>query len=283
MVQPRDDGLLGPDAIAWRVIGHPGSLIGGLRSLLLQSLHPLAMAGVAQHSDYVRRPLDRLRRTSYYVAATAFGDERTARQAASRVRRRHASVKGVDPVTGRAYSAEDPETQVWVHTTEWHSFLAAYRVFAGGVSPEEEDRYVAEGAIVGSRLGAERAQIPASVAELREYFESVRPMLCMSEDARRAVEFVVSPPLTRETLPYYGALRVYANAAVALVPTHLRQIAGIDRPRTLDAAALTAARPLLIAGEMPGLRNLASRAVGSETIELIESRRNPAAPASLAA
>src|SRR5918998_2321521 len=82
-----DQGLLGPDSVAWRVIGHPVSLIGGLRALIIQSLHPLAMAGVAQHSDYKRRPLDRLRRTSQYVAATTFGDREQAEAAAAHVRR----------------------------------------------------------------------------------------------------------------------------------------------------------------------------------------------------
>ena len=72
------EGLLGPDSVAWRVIGHPVSLVGGLRSLILQALHPLAMAGVAQHSDYRRRPLDRLQRTSHYVAATTFGDKKSS-------------------------------------------------------------------------------------------------------------------------------------------------------------------------------------------------------------
>ena len=271
----RDEGLLGPDAVAWRVISHPAALIGGLRSLIIQSLHPLAMAGVAEHSDYRRRPLDRLKRTTYYVAATAFGDTATAHEAAARVRRRHATVKGVDPVTGRPYSAEDPDTQVWVHAVEWHSFLAAHRAFAGPLTAPEEDRYMAEGAIVGSLLGASRDQVPASVAEMRAYFEDVRPELCVSESARTAIEFVVNPPFTRETLPYYLPLRAYGDAALALVPRDLRRLAGIDRPRARDAAAIAGARPLLVAGDLPALRRLYGLVVGRPTQELIASRRDP--------
>lgn len=272
MLSLHDDGLLGPDAVAWRVIGHPGALVGGLRSLVLQSLHPHAMAGVAQHSDYQRRPLDRLHRTTYYVAATAFGDTETANAAAARVRRRHAPVKGVDPVTGARYSADDPDTQLWVHTTEWHSFLAAYRVFAGGLSAEEEDRYMAEGAIVGSLLGTPRERVPASVAEARAYFEQVLPTLCMSDLARTAIDFVAQPAPTRETLPYLLPLRVYGSAAVALVPRHLRRLAGIDRPRALDAAAIAAARPLVVAAGLPGVRSLNALVVGRETHALIDAR-----------
>src|SRR3954471_21699708 len=108
----QDRGLLGPDSVAWKVVGHQVSLVGGLRSLIIQSLHPLAMAGVAQHSDYRNRALDRLRGPAYYVAATTFGDLQTAHAAAARVRRIHSQVRGIDPVTGRPYSADDPDTQL---------------------------------------------------------------------------------------------------------------------------------------------------------------------------
>lgn len=270
-----DDGLLGPDAVAWRVIGHPGALVGGLRSLIVQSLHPLAMAGVAQHSDYTRRPLDRLHRTTYYVAATAFGDTATAQAAAEQVRRRHRPVRGTDPVTGRRYSADDPDTQIWVHATEWHSFLAAYRVLAGRLSAEEEARYMAEGAIVGSLLGTPRERIPASVAEMRAYFEEVRPQLCVSEAARTAIDFVINPRPTLDILPYYVPLRVLGNAAWAMIPRHLRRLAGIDRPRALDISAIAAARPLVLAGQLSGLRELQRRVIGRDTSDVIRARLEP--------
>ena len=171
----REDGLLGPESVAWRVIGHPVSLVGGLRSLIVQSLHPLAMAGVAQHSDYRRRPLDRLQRTSHYVAATTFGDRATAEAAAARVRRVHKRVRGIDPVTGKPYSADDPDTQLWVHCVEWHSFLAAYRAYATSrLSRDEEDRYIAEGAPIAALLGVPESSVPKSVDEMREYFAAVQ-------------------------------------------------------------------------------------------------------------
>src|SRR3954452_17893116 len=110
-----DGGILGPTAVAWAVTSHPGALIGGLRALILQSLHPHAMAGVAQHSDYRNRGLDRLRRTAYYVAAGVFGDSETARRAGRTVQNMHRKVVGIDPITRDPYSANDPGTQVWVH------------------------------------------------------------------------------------------------------------------------------------------------------------------------
>jgi uncharacterized protein (DUF2236 family) len=275
-IHPRDEGLIGPDAVAWRVIGHPGALIGGLRSLVLQSLHPLAMAGVAQHSNYLHRPIDRLHRTTYYVAATAYGDTETARAAAERVRKRHGAVRGVDPVTGREYSADDHHTQLWVHATEWHSFLVAYRVFGPGLSPEEEDQYFWEGSVIGSQLGCPRDLIPGTAAEMSAYFRRMHSELVMSDLAREAIAFVVNPRPTRETLPYFPALAVYGNAARALVPREVRRLAGIDRSPALDLPALAAARPLLMASRLPGVREIAARVVGPETIALIDSRLRPA-------
>src|SRR5436309_10540841 len=151
-VARQDLGLFGPDTVAWKVIGHPVALIGGMRALIIQSLHPLAMAGVAQHSDYRGRALGRLRRTAAYVTATTFGDTETAYAAAARVRAVHRRVRGIDPVTRRPYSADDPDTQLWVHCVEWHSFLAIYRAYGGRLSPEAQDRCHAEGARVVASL-----------------------------------------------------------------------------------------------------------------------------------
>src|SRR5438067_2159864 len=177
------DGLLGPDSVAWRVLDHPAALIGGLRALIVQSLHPLAMAGVAQHSDYKRRPLERLRRTAYYVGGTAMGDRATALAAVERVKKVHKRVRGIDPVTGREYNAEDPETQVWVHTVEWHSFLVAHQVFGERLTAAEQDRYMSEGVRIAALLDVPEAMVPASIAEVRDYFERVAPMLCVSGPA----------------------------------------------------------------------------------------------------
>jgi uncharacterized protein (DUF2236 family) len=262
----RDLGLFGPESVTWRVIGHQASLVGGLRSLMIQSLHPLAMAGVAEFSDYRTRPLRRLQRTSRYVAATTFGTTEQAHEAAALVRRMHKRVHGVDPVTGRRFSADDPDTQVWVHTVEIHSFLAAYRAFGGSLSDEECDRYFAENVQVAPLVGTPASMVPSSVAEVRSYFASVRPELRMSEFARDAIHFVLQPPLgTCELLPLQLPMRTLSSAALALVPRDLRRLAGIDRSPLIDAAALAAARPLVTALGMPLGRNVYAAVVGRET------------------
>lgn len=259
-----DVGLFGPGSVTWKVVGHPVALVGGLRALIVQSLHPLAMAGVAQHSDYRTRSLERLRRTSLYVVATTFGDTKTAHEAAARVKRMHAHVKGTDPVTGRTYSAADPETQLWVHCVEIHSLMAAYRAYGGRLDPEEQDAYIAESARVAALLDIDPADVPSSTAELREYWERVRPELCVSESARAAIDFVLHPPLTRELLPLQVPLRITAAAAVAITPRNLRRMAGIDRPAILDRATVAAVRPAAAALTLPLLRDAPGLVLGPE-------------------
>ena len=227
------------------------------------------MAGVADFSDYRRRPLVRLQRTSAYVAATTFGTTDQAHDAAARVRRIHKRVRGVDPVTGLSYSADDPATQVWVHTVEMHSFLAAYRVFGGGLSDEEADRFFSENVQVAELVGTPASMVPATLAEVRSYFSSVRPELRMSDAARDAIHFVLQPPLSsRELLPLQLPMRALASAALALVPRDLRRLAGIDRSPLLDAAAIAAARPLVMALGLPVGRDVYAAVVGRDTTNI---------------
>lgn len=237
-----DDGLFGPGSVTWRVHASPAMLIGGLRALLIQTLHPLAMAGVAQHSDYRTRGLHRLRRTTQYVLTVTFGDTASAEAAGARVRRVHQSIRGVDPVTGRAYSAEDPETLLWVHCTEVHSFYTAYRAYGGVVSPAERDRYFAESVRAAALVGIPKESVPQSHGEMRAYFERVRPSLCVSQSALDAIRFLVAPPIARRNMKVTLSLRVAAAAAIGLVPAHLRALMGIERPWVVDAATFAGLR-----------------------------------------
>jgi len=262
----RDQGLFGPESVTWRVVGHQASLVGGLRSLIIQSLHPLAMAGVAEFSDYRSRPLKRLQRTSRYVAATTFGTTEQAHEAAALVRRIHKRVRGVDPVTGREFSADDPATQVWVHTVEVHSFLAAFRAFGGSLSDEEADRYFAENVQVAALLGTPPEIVPSSVAEVRSYFSRVRLELRMSPFAHDAIHFVLHPPMgNRQLLAYQLPLRALSSAALALVPRDLRRLANIDRSPAVDTSVLAAARPLIASLRLPLIRDAYGAVIGRET------------------
>ena len=265
---PHDWGLFGPTSVTWRVHQSPVLLVGGLRALICQSLHPLAMAGVAQHSRYKSQPLSRLKRTAEYVATVVFGDTDSAERAALGIRKVHEKVRGTDPVTGRDYYANDPELLLWVHCVEIHSFLAAYRAYGGRLSGEEQDRYLAEQVAVAEIIGIERDSVPASRAEYRDYFDSVREELCCSEHSRDAIDLVVSPPLVREMLPFHVPLRILGAAAVAITPRHMRRLAGIERSAPTYAFAGAVARASGIVMRASFFRRPASGMVGKRTVSL---------------
>ncbi len=213
-----DAGLFGPDSVTWRVHADAAMFVGGLRALLLQMLHPLAMAGVHDHSDYRRHPNRRLYRTALYVATTTYGTTQEAERAIAMVKRVHASVVGTAP-DGRPYAASDPHLVAWVHHAEVDSFLRAYQRYgAEPLSPGDADRYVAEMAVLCQKLGGEP---PArTVAELRSYFRSVRPELRGGAHARDAARWLMVPPLPLAARPAYA---VIAPAAVGLLPSWARR------------------------------------------------------------
>jgi uncharacterized protein (DUF2236 family) len=218
-VDRADPGLFGPDSITWRVHADPAMFIGGLRALLIQTFHPLAMAGVADHSDYRHDPLGRFQRTVHFVGITTFGTSVEADAAIRAVRRVHARVVGTAP-DGRRYAANDPHLLEWVHLTEVESFLAAYQRYSTRpLDDDEADRYVAEMARLGHLIGAE--QPPTSVAEMRAAMERFRPELHIGRQARDAVRFLLVPPFPLVARPAYG---VVAGAAVSLLPSWARRM-----------------------------------------------------------
>jgi uncharacterized protein (DUF2236 family) len=246
------DWLLGPSSVAWRIFTTPVvPLIGGLRTLAIEALHPHAMRGVFDHSDYLRRPLGRLQRTATYVAATALGTVEEAERAGRLVRSIHKHVRGHDPVTGRPYSADDPEAQVWVHLAQWYSYLVAHRIFVGDLSPEEEDRFVAEGAKVAMLVGTPAEMVPSSVKEARAYFDEVRPSLCVTDGAVEAISFVTGRrwPKTLQQAAVLPGTRLLGTAAIATIPRDLRRLMGVDRPTAVDMAEIAAVRAALPVGQ----------------------------------
>jgi uncharacterized protein (DUF2236 family) len=265
---PHDWGLFGPDSISWRIHSSPVLLVGGLRALIVQSLNPLAMAGIDQHSDYLVRPLSRLRRTAEYVATVVYGDSASAHRAAKMVERLHSRVRGVDPITGSQYSAADVETKIWVHCVEVHSFLAAYRAYGGRMSEGEQDAYLGEQVRAAELMGLPIELIPSSRAGFRDFFEYMRPGLCVSGASRDAIELVVNPPMTRELVPHQVSLRMMASAAVAITPGYMRRMAGIERSRLiyLGAAAGTRAAGVVMRARI--FDPLGGNLVGRRTVTL---------------
>jgi uncharacterized protein (DUF2236 family) len=202
------------DRAIWRVHADASIFVGALRALLLQSLHPLAMAGVADHSDYRSDPWGRLQRTAHFLAATTYGTETQAEQACATVRDVHRHVRGVAP-DGRHYSASDPHLLKWVHLAEVDSFLAAFQRFGDEpLDAWERDSYVDDMAVVAEALGV--LDPPTSVRELRRQLAAYQPELRGTPEARQAARFL----LMRSPIPLAarGPYTVLGATAVALLP-----------------------------------------------------------------
>lgn len=201
-----------------RVHADASMFVGGLRALLLQSLHPLAMAGVAEHSDYRGDPWGRLQRTSTFLAVTTFGTAADAQRAVDRVRGIHRRVHGVAP-DGRTYRADDPHLLEWVHIAEIDSFLLAHQLY--GAQPLDQagrDGYVADTSRIAEALGV--PDPPRTEAELAQRIAAYRNELHGTEAAREAARFLLlTPPLPLLARMPYGVL---ASAAVAMLPPWAR-------------------------------------------------------------
>jgi uncharacterized protein (DUF2236 family) len=222
------DGFFPPQSVAWRVSADLSSPVAGLRSLLLQALHPLAMAGVDQHSDWRADPVGRLAATSSYVTTVLFGERGVAERAAAHVRKIHERVRGTDPETGRSYSASDPALLLWVHAALVDSGIAGCALFGDELSPAQADRYVAEMTVAARIVGVPEAMVPASTAELAAYLDSVRPELRCSAAATESMAYLLDPPgLDLEVAEIWQDIR---EAAVVSLPGWARELYGYSAP-----------------------------------------------------
>jgi uncharacterized protein (DUF2236 family) len=219
-----------------RVHGDSSMFIGGITALLLQSLHPLAMAAVAGHSGYRGDPWGRLQRTSYFLAVTTFGRTSDAQEEIRKVRAIHQRITGTAP-DGRPYAASDPHLLTWIHIAEADSFLRAHTRF--GAEPLDQpgrDGYVADLARIGAELGV--PDPPRTEAELTARITSYRGELAGTAQAREAARFLLlTPPLPAMARPPYAVL---AAAAVSLLPGWARRPLRLPR---LPATETTLIRP----------------------------------------
>lgn len=231
--QPEDDGYFGPASITWRLAADLSAPVAGLRALLMQALHPLAMAGVDQHSGWRRDPAGRLAATSAYLATLTFGDRATADRAAAQVRRIHDHVRGTDPVTGRPYAASDPALLLWVHATFVDSGLAAARAFGTPPSDAEAKAYIRETRIYAEVLGVPRDIIPADQRGLAEYVSSVVPELMNTPAAEEAAGYLLDPPnMDPAVADLWQELR---DAVLAVLPDWALDRYGYGAPPPLTA------------------------------------------------
>jgi len=218
-----DAGLFGPDSVTWRVHSNFSMFVGGIRALIVQTLHPLAMAGVAQHSNYRADPLGRLHRTAAFIAATTYGTTAEADAAIARVRAIHERVHGVAR-DGRPYEANDPALLAWVHHGEVQSFLLAYQRVGPGLGAADADRYVGEMAVLADRMGV---RDPMTTAGALHAWVRDHPELRVTPEARAAVRFLLLAPLPLAARAPYAVLLA---AAISLVPMRQRLALGLVLP-----------------------------------------------------
>ena len=238
----QDHGLFGPDSVTWRVHLEPVMWVGGFRALLLQSLHPRVMRGTYQNSALFdpKKAWSRFQRTVEYVGTRTFGATADVERVAARVRRLHASLRGFDPDTGHAFRIDHPSHLLWVHATEIDSYAQIARR-SGLLDDAGVERYLRESVRAARVIGLDDA--PSSRAGMREYLESVRPELAMTDEAREAVGHLFAP---RSEAPARVRLVIPAIATLSLatLPRWARRLYGLPGVPTTDLGATAVLRAL---------------------------------------
>jgi uncharacterized protein (DUF2236 family) len=234
---PGDVGLFGPGSVTWKLHQEPILLLGGLRSLYLQALHPRAVAGVAQNSSYRNDPWGRLVRTSDYVGTVVYGSTEEVEAASSRLRRLHSRMTATDPRTGERFRIDEPDLLRWVHVAEVESFLTTARRAGLTLTDDEVDAYYTEQLAAAELVGLDPATVPASAAEVAAYYEDMRPELGLTKESAETALFLTVPPVPANwggrslrlglTLgPTRWAYFGIAGTALALLPPWARKMYG---------------------------------------------------------
>jgi uncharacterized protein (DUF2236 family) len=228
------------------VHAEPILALAGLRALYLQTVHPRAMAGVAQNSGYRADPWGRLERTAIYVATVVYGTTAQAHQAGERLRRLHARMWATDPDTGERFRVDEPDLLRWVHVTEVDSFLTTARRAGLVLTDDEADRYLDEQRRAAELVGLAADQVPGSVAEVREYYREVLPSLRMTRDAAESLLFLSAPPMPWGLgyTPARAAWLGLSALAVSLLPPWARKLYGLPGLPTTDLTASLSTRAL---------------------------------------
>jgi uncharacterized protein (DUF2236 family) len=251
-VAPHEDyGFFGPDSVTWRVWGYPTSFaVGFIRAVVIEELDPFLVAAVDQSEKVYTQPKVRYDRTLAYFATAAFGDGRTAVEASETLVKVHSMAKGIEPISGKVYDANDPDQQLWIHVTAWHSILLAYERYGPGkLSAGDELEYWRACAVAAELQTIDVSKVPRTREEVRGYFESIRPRLASSEAAQRMMNHLLAGgdlvfPERLNRLP--GAKwitgKVLRAAVLATIPRWMRELGNCRQSALIDAAIVPFAR-----------------------------------------
>ena len=241
-IRETDTGLFGPDSVTWRVHADPSMAVAGVRALLQQALHPIAMAGVAGHSNFREDAWGRLTRTAEYVGVITYGTTQEAKNASKRVREVHKRLK-----------LDDPHLLRWVHVSMVDSFLDVARRSGMALSDADADTYVSEMQEFAKQVGIKR-DIPSSRSEMATYLTEISPELMASDEAREGARFIAIPPMpdwVRYATPAQGAWAGMSLLAAQSLPNWASKLYGFPTiPSLLTDGALRAFRLALMA--IPG-------------------------------
>lgn len=232
-----DPGLFGPTSVTWQAHGDPMMWVAGIRALYLQALHPRAVRGVMQNSDFRRDAWGRLMRTADFVATTTYGTAEAAEEAGARVRRIHRLLGATDPDTGERYGVDEPALLLWVHCAEIDSYLHVLRRSGYPLSDAAADRYIGEHRVSARLVGLDPDTVPGDRAAMEAYFEKVRPELAAGAEARAVDDFLLRPPTHPLLVPARSLLwRRVAHLAYASLPPYAHELYG---RRALEPATVT--------------------------------------------
>lgn len=246
-VTPHEDyGFFGPDSVTWKVWSYPTSLtVGFQRAVVIEELDPALVAAVDKTQGIYARPRTRYDRTLRYFAMVAFADTRSTSQAADVLVKVHSKAVGTDPVTGNRYDANDPDSQLWIQLTGWHSILKAYEMYGPGkLSEDEERQYWAECAVAAELQTCSPDDVPRSREELRAYYEGMKPQLIGSGIAQKAMHHLLDASVMLPQMPKlfapvsWIASRVLRAATIATMPRWMREMGGLKQSRAVDLAVV---------------------------------------------
>lgn len=277
-----DYGFFGPDSPSWKVWTAPTAVIGFQRAVTLEHFDPFLTAAVADTGKIYSDPRSRLDLTFAYFLIVAVGDTRTAVEASEHLMTLHAKATGIEPISGQRYSANSPETQLWIHITGWHSVLKAYEMFGPGLTPEEEARFWQECAIAAELQTCKPDDVPLSRAGVREYFAKVRPRLCTSERAQEGMhQLLFTSPRNGAGWIYAIGARLLSLASVATLPKWMRKLGQFDRPGLVDLLVRPAARILVWLFTLFGKRGLllAAPIIAPMAGQILDQHQKAAPPA----
>jgi uncharacterized protein (DUF2236 family) len=249
-----DPGLVGPKSVSWQLHADPAMWLAGIASLFLQSLHPLAAAGVVQNSNFREDPLGRLIRTAKFVSMSTYAPRAEVEAGAARVRAVHRSLRGKDPATGDTFRVDRPDLLLWVHCAEVAMFLSVVRRAGFRLTKAQADRYFDEQRGSAALVGLDPDEVPGSTAQMAAYLQDMRGELRRGEDSEVVYEFLHKPPVRGVLglgLPIYEP--AVAHLAYSLLPSWAIRLHGhpayspataTAMLRTLRSAAFVVPAPI---------------------------------------